>query len=201
MNAVTDGDHANVTFTGAEHPGARFARGSYEQCRFESCVLTRATFASARFTDCTFVGCELSMLGVTGTSFTNVKFVTCRAMAVNWTTAHEPTFAASFDQCKLDDGVFSGMRLKGVSMVDCSLQSVDFSRCDLTSAQFSNSDLASANLSHANLKGADFSEARHFAFDPRTNKAGKTLINLATAAQTLAALGLVVPDLDQLMGR
>ncbi|MDP2315236.1 MAG: pentapeptide repeat-containing protein [Pseudomonadota bacterium] len=201
MTPILDGDHADVTFTGAAHPGARFSRGSYERCRFEKCTLTGARFVDARFTDCVFVGCELTTMGIDGTSFTNVTFSNCRAMGVNWTSAHQLTFSVSFDQCRLDNCVFGGMRLKGLSMVDCNLQGVDLSGCDLTGARFPKSDLRGALVHHAIVKNADFSQARDFAFDARTNKAGKTKVSLETAAQVLADLGLVVPDLDRLMGR
>jgi fluoroquinolone resistance protein len=200
MPPLSDGDHLDVSFVGASHPGARFVRGAYERCHFEKCTLTGARFVDARFTDCVFVGCELTTLGVDGTSFTNVTFTNCRAMGVNWTAAHQLTFSVTFDQCRLDNSMFGGMRLKGLKMVDCNLQGVDFSGCDLTNARFPKSDLGGAIVRQAILKGADFSDARDFAFD-RTNKGGKTRVNLETAALVLSDLGLVVPELERLMGR
>lgn len=201
MNAIQDGDHVDVTFTGADQPGARFARGTYDRCRFEKCVLTGARFTNARFTDCVFVGCELTTLAVDGTSFNNVTFTNCRAMGVNWTAAYELTFSVAFDQCRLDNCMFGGMRLKNLAMVDCNLQGVDFTGCDLSGARFPKSDLGGAIVRQATLRNTDFTDARGFAFDARTNKTGKTKVNLETAAQILDDLGLVVPDLDRLMGR
>lgn len=201
MSLPLDGDHLDVSFVGAAHPGVRVARASYERCRFEKCTLTGARFVDARFTDCVFVGCELTTLGVAGTSLTNVTFTNCRAMGVDWTAAHLLTFSVTFDRCRLDNSMFGGMRLKGLVVSDCSLRGVDFTGCDLTNARFPKSDLGGALVHHATLKGADFSDARGFAFDARTNKAGKTRVSLETAAQMLAEMGLVVPELDRLTGR
>lgn len=201
MHHIADGEHAGLTFTGAQQAGERFTHAAFEGCVFRDCVLTGANFANARFVDCSFVGCELSMLVVAGASLVQSRFVDCRAMGIQWASAHSSTFSASFERCNLDSGVFSGMKLKGISMVGCRLDGVDFTGCDLSGARFTESDLGGANLRHANVRSADFAEARGFVFDQRTNKAGKTRINLETAAQVLASIGLVVPDLDQILGR
>lgn len=190
------GDHSEVTFSG-DHAGSRVERATYERCTFEGCTFTNASFVNARFTDCTFVGCELSMLVVSGTSFTDVTLLRCRAMGVNWTQAHPLTFSVAFDQCRIDRSVFAGMKLRGLSLVECHAQGIDLAGCDLTGANFARSDLAGASLRNANLTRADFSLARNFLFDPRTNKANKTRINVDTAAQVLAGLGLVVDELGE----
>lgn len=201
MTLPLDGDHLDVQFVGASHPGARVSRAGFERCRFEKCTFTGARFYDTRFTDCVFIGCELTTMGVAGTSFTNVTFTNCRAMGVDWTAAHQLTFSVSFDQCRLDNSMFGGMRLKGLKVVDCNLQGADFSGCDLTNARFPKSDTGGALVRHATVKGADFSGARDFAYDARTNKAGKTKVSLETAALLLSELGLDVPELGQLMGR
>ncbi len=193
------GDHVDQTYVGAVHTGAVFTRGGYERCRFEKCTFTEAQLVDARFTDCEFVGCELSALGLRGTSFTHVRFVDCRAMGVDWTAAAQLTFSVSFERCRMDNSTFGRQRLRGLTVVECSLRGADFSGCDLSNARFTKSDLRGALVRHATLKGADFADAVGFAFD-RTNKAGKTKVNLETALQLLTDLGLVVPDLDRLMG-
>ncbi len=198
---VHSGDFLDEVWTGTAQTGANFERGHFERCRFVRCVLTEAQFRGARFSDCVFDGCELSGLGVTASSFTGVRFLNCRMMGVNWTAADRLTFAASFESCNLDSSMFGGMRLQKFSFVECKLRSVDFTGCDLTNARFTRSDLGGALVRRATLTGADFGSAEQFRLDTRTNKTGKTKINLDTVAALMTDLGVVVPDLDALTGR
>jgi len=198
---LTSGDFLDEVWSSAAQAKGVFERGHFERCRFIRCVFTEAQFRGARFSDCVFDGCELSGLGVAGSSFTGVRFVNCRMMGVNWTAADRLTFAASFESCNLDSSMFGGMRLQKFSFVECKLRNVDFTGCDLTNVRFTRSDLGGALVRRATLTGADFASAEQFRLDTRTNKTGKTKLNLDTVAALLDDLGVVVPDLDALTGR
>lgn len=194
------GDAVGETYTACDQPGAQFERTHFEKCRFERCVLTGARFRNARFSDCVFDGCELSSLQVDGSTFTNVRFENCRMMGVNWTAADKLMYSASFEKCNLDSSMFGAMRLVKFSFVECRLRSVDFTGCDLSNARFPRSDLGGALVRRATLVGADFSTSEEFRLDSRSNKVSKTRINLDTAAALLTDSGVVVPDLDALLG-
>ncbi len=194
------GDWFKHTFSEINEPSARVQGARFEKCSFEKCVFTGARFTESTFTDCVFDGCELSMIRVDGSTFQGVRFVNCRAMGIHWNAAAPMTFSVRFEKSRLDNSVFAGLKLKSLVVEESTANGVDWSKCDLTGAKFPRSDLRGAILTGAVIRKAEFLDAEGFRFDS-SSKAGQTKVNLATAAQALADLGLLVPELDHLLGR
>ncbi len=192
--AFVDHTFADVTAveptTGAE----------YERVRFQRCALTGARFVGCHLDEVTFVNCELTTASFMNSTLRDVKFVGCRMMGINWTNVRPLTFSVRFEQCRLDNSTFSGMKLKGLHCIDCGLTGVDFSSCDLTSSRFPKCDMVGAILRHATLIQADLTGTRGCFFDVRTCKMRGTRIGIEMAAQMVRDLGMVCPELDQLFG-
>lgn len=67
--------------------------------------------------------------------------------------------------------------------------------------EISDGDHVDVTFTNCRAMGIDWTAANQLTFDARTNKAGKTKVNLETGAGILDDLGLVAPDLDRLTGR
>lgn len=200
MTEPLAGAFVDHTFAGASAVNESVPGGEYERVRFERCTLTGTRFSGCHFDEVVFVHCELTTASFLNSTLRDVKFVNCRMMGVNWTTVRPLTFSVRFEQCRLDNSTFSGMKLKGLHMVDCGLAGVDFSGCDLTSARFPKCDMAGATIRQATLNLADLTGTRGCFFDVRTCKTRGTRIDIEMAAQMIRDLGMICPELDGMFG-
>ncbi len=192
---VLDGVFEDRSFEGhQERPGTRLREAVFEGCTFRKATLAEVQFVDCRFIDCLFVACDLRMMKVAESVLSDVRFEGCSLMGIDWTAARGMSFSVSFEGSRLDYGVFTGMRLHGLQVLDCSLREVDFTEADLQGACFRGSELDRTLFRHSRLKGADLTETRGCHLDT-TARCEDTRVELDTALALLQAQGLSVPSL------
>jgi hypothetical protein len=96
----------------------------------------------------------------------------------------------NFISCGLNYATFIGMKLKGITIRDCTARDVDFSDADLQKAVFSGTDLTNSRFVNTNLTGADFRGAHHYVLSPELNKIKDAHFSLPDAIGLLYGLDI-----------
>ncbi len=171
-----------------EPAGRRFEDCSFLECRFSGPALRAASFIN-----CSFQGCDLSNWDVTGLRFVGAQFKGSKLVGIDWTkTNRDPLTAFNFEECLLDYGDFSRLKLVKFQLIRCSVKGVNFERTNMAGADCRGSDFGDSVFVETDLSKADFREARGYSFDPRTNKIRAAHFSAPEALNLLTAMELKI---------
>ncbi len=179
---------AKLTLSSPDPAGRRF-----EDCRFVDCQFSGPALRGAAFLNCAFQGCDCSNWDVTGLRFVGVLFEGSKLVGIDWTkTNRDPLTAFNFEECLLDYGDFSRLKLPKLKLVRCSVKGVNFERTSMLGADCRGSDFSESVFSETELTKADFRDARGYALDPRTNKVKAARFSAPEALNLLAAMEVII---------
>ena len=196
MAALSPGSfHEGETFSGLDLREERLDDVELLGCSVSDSDLGEATLDRCSFEDVIFQRSDLGIIKLGGSAFRGVRFVDCKLTGIDWSRAHDLTFAVSFTNCVLDFSAFVGLKLKGLRATGGKAHSVVFADSDLRDAAFSDMDLADTTFTGCDLRGADLSSCRNVKLEPNTNRLHGTRLPLDAALRHLKQLGIVVPDL------
>ena len=165
----------------------------FEDCRFSECRFSGPALRGAAFIRCSFEGCDLSNWDVTGLRFIDVKFRSSKLVGIDWTKANrDPLTAVNFEECLLDYGDFSRLKLPGLQLLRCSVKAVNFDGTIMTGADCRGADFAESVFNQTDLTKADFREARGYAIDPRVNKVTGASFSASEALNLLSVMGVII---------
>jgi fluoroquinolone resistance protein len=183
---------ADETFDKFDFTSKPLSKGEYDHCQFLHCDLSSVNLSEIKFIDCMFRGCNLSLAPVSTTVFRDIFFADCKLLGIQWEQASGFGFACRWENCVLDHGSFTGMKLKQTVFTRCQLRQVDFIDCDLTQAVFEACDLADAAFENTVLEKADLRTAFHFSIDPERNKLKKARFSADGLPGLLSKYGIVI---------
>lgn len=182
----------SASFTDLLLDGATVREKEFEACAFAGCSLREARLNECRFIDCTFSNCDLTASSVTDTAFRGVTFTSSKLVGIGWDRAEcSLGFGVRFEDCILDLGSFSGMRLSDVEFVNCRAHEMSFDSATFKGVTIRDTDLSRSDFSRADLRDADLSGAL-LAVDLSSCRIGNTTLSLDSALSTLAAMGITV---------
>ena len=194
MTILTETEFESQTFKNLQLDSEELRGKSFDECRFEHCSFHETHFTACTFKDCKFDHCDLSLMKIQGSRFRNVSYTHCQLSGVNWTAAAPAMLASqaplNFISCGLNYATFIGMKLKKITIRDCTARDVDFSDADLEKADFHGTDLANSRFVNTNLTGADFRGAHHYVLSPILNKLKGSHFSLPDAIGLLYGLDI-----------
>ena len=194
MTILTETEFESQTFKNLQLDSEELRGKSFDECRFENCSFHETHFTACTFKDCKFDHCDLSLMKVQGSRFRNVSYTHCQLSGVNWTAAAPAMLASqaplNFISCGLNYTTFIGMKLKRITIRDCTARDVDFSDADLEKADFHGTDLSNSRFVNTNLTGADFRGAHHYVLSPILNKLKGSHFSLPDAIGILYGLDI-----------
>ncbi|MCE9635264.1 MAG: pentapeptide repeat-containing protein [Planctomycetes bacterium] len=174
----------------------RIVPGSaFEDCTFRGTNLQGADLSACRFVDCTFVEANLSLARLAGASFRGVVFRECKLAGVDWTQAAR-LVSVTFETSVLDDGAFMRLPLKGAVLRECRARRAVFTETDLRESDLSGTDFTGATFGATKLAGANLRRAIGYWIDPTQNDLRGASVSLPEAATLIAALGVLVDDVN-----
>jgi len=134
-------------------------------CTFANNQFIKCSFLNCRFEDCSFVNTDFSLSIFKSSSFFGAHFKDCKLIGINWTKALKP-LKLKFTDCKINDSLFVGLDLRGISMTNCEARNSDFEKANLIKANLVNSDFLNSNFDAANLTSADLTGAVNYIINP-----------------------------------
>jgi uncharacterized protein YjbI with pentapeptide repeats len=184
-------EYENQTF-GRE---TSFADG-LEGADFTDCCFLGCDFRSARLLGCRFFECRLERVDASAADFTDstfrgTTFVDSKLLGINWTILRSID-AATWERCLLDGSCYQALQLQSAQWIECRLHEADFDDCNLQKARFLRSELDGAHFKGADLGRTDFSGATGLAFDPRSTRLDKTIVEMDAVLRMASALGLKI---------
>ncbi|MFC1522013.1 pentapeptide repeat-containing protein [Elusimicrobiota bacterium] len=178
-------------FSGLDLSEHKVSDAEFEGCAFKKCTLTKASLGGCRFIDCSFEDCDLSLVKMRKARLRNVGFRDSKLIGINWAEL-DCAYSMKFEKCLLNYSIFSGLDLRGIQMLECSIHEADFSDCNISNAVFTHTDFLGTRFSNTNLKLADFSKATRYRINPLNNKIGKAKFSLPEAVGLLSGLDIEI---------
>lgn len=192
--AALGGYAVDLTFSEGMAAG-EVLRGS----EFDGCLLSDASWVGALvvgsvFSECRFERCDLSMVDLLDTRFVGCTFVGCKLLGLNWTRVAGGLVLdpCAFEECRLDDAIFTGCDVTGVRFNGSRLRGADFAEAVLRRADFGGCELAGARFVRADLREASLVGATGWVLDPRENQVQGLRVDYAGSAGLLAPIGVIV---------
>ncbi|WP_290918372.1 pentapeptide repeat-containing protein [Halodesulfovibrio sp.] len=165
-------EYEDEEFTGMDFSDESIRDVSFFNCIFERCTFQYADLSHSSFDNCTFTHCNVSLTKLEGTHVFDVRFKGCKLMGTNWSSVRG-LFKADFNDCILDNAVFSDINLQYFSFAGCSFNGASFVDSNLAHAVFDDCDLNGALFDGSNLTLADFSTAYGYRIDVSKNTSNK----------------------------
>jgi uncharacterized protein YjbI with pentapeptide repeats len=183
--------HTDTHFGAADSAALRLSGARFEDCSFERCELRERDLRGARFVDCSFVATDAALATVIDCALVRVRFRECRLSGINWSVANKLE-SVTFDECQIDDAVFSGLSLHECAFTRCMVRRAAFRETNLSKVSFRGSTLTGAEFVHSDLRGADFREAVDYTLNPSENRVEGARFSLPDAVTLLAGLGVII---------
>ena len=171
-----------------------FETGTYENCYFKNCDLSKKNLSDSSFIDCSFQICDLSNVSLNNTGLRGVSFVECKLIGVNFDSVNDMLLKFNFENCQMNLASFYTKSIKETIFKDCILVEADFAEADLTKAAFINCDLDSAIFDRTNLSHADFQSARNYRINPEENNVFKARFSEQGLRGLLSNLNIIITD-------
>lgn len=183
MSVIHEGEQL-----GAEHlrDGA-----SYHGCTFTGVSAAGLRLSRCLFEDCRFEGGDLSLIRWGDSTLRGVSFRGTRLAGIDWAEAHDLGLELRFEDCVLDLGTFTGLRLAGLEIKDSRGRQLTFVSCDLRGACFDDCELPGARFEGCDLRGAELHTSRGYGISG--GRWGETLLGVNEALALLQAQGIRVP--------
>lgn len=166
------------------------ARGTYEGCRFQHCIFSKANLSAIHFIDCEFEDCDLSLANIKGSSFRDVQFKNCKMLGLHFEDCNDFLFSVGFDHCILNHSTFYNLSMKKSNIKNSSCKETDFSGTDLSASVFDKTDFLHARFDQTNLEKSDFRTAFNYSIDPDRNKVKKAKFSIDGVAGLLEKYGI-----------
>jgi uncharacterized protein YjbI with pentapeptide repeats len=163
----------------------------FQRCIFRRCKLAGSRWRETKLEDCRFESCDLTRILPAGMALRGVVFAGCKLMGVDFTDVGRlPDFA--FEDCDLRYASFVKLRLRALKLTGCVAREANFLEVDLSEADFSGTDLGGSTITGCTLGKTNFTRATDVFFDPLRNKVKGARIATETAVLMAQAHGLVV---------
>lgn len=169
-------------------------KGTYENCRFENCLLSGVVWSHSVFVSCTFVDCDISLAKVDQTAFQGVHFERCKVMGLRFDYCNSFLFEVSAVESNFQLSSFYQCALKGAKLHDCQLSEVDFSEADLSGASLKGSLLTDATFDRTKLLKCDFRNTQGIALDLDNNQVTGALFDREALPSLLVKYQLKISD-------
>ncbi len=183
-----------------------------EQCRLDTCALSRQAGERVRFDGVHVVGgalsetklaqltwldvvcerCDLSMIDWPRAKLTRVELRGCRVTGARLALAELDD--VRLVDCHLDYASFSEARLRQVSFEKCRLKEADFTGADLAGTAFTECAMEGVDLTRAKLHGADVSTSTLGQVRVGAGDVRGLIVNREQAAALSQLFGLVLRD-------
>jgi uncharacterized protein YjbI with pentapeptide repeats len=176
----------------------QISTSEFYDCTFEACSVVESEFHDCKFNDCVFESSDLSMIQVPDTSFTNIRFLNSKVAGVNWTLADWSSALLSepmhFENCTINHSTFIGLKLPGLSLVNCTATNVDFRETELIRSDLSGTNLSDSLFVKTNLTEADFRGAVNYHINPGENVLKNAKFSLPEAMSLLFSMDIELFD-------
>lgn len=167
-----------------------------EGVEFYNCVFKNSSLQSSRLRECCFDSCEficsnLSLIKIQQTAFLGTKFTDCKMIGVSWSSV-SGLLSAEFNNCDLNNNIFSDMNLTRFRFTSCSFSGASFYNTKLTYAAFDDCEMRTCQFSQSDLSHADLRTSRNYFVNATANTLHKTKVSLPEAAALLENLDIIL---------
>lgn len=190
LGTFSEREYQDQAFQGLTFEDTDGSKLRLTDCTFKDCTLTRVRLLNADLCDVTFDHCELTLTDVAACAFRSVTFHQCKLVGVDFSKASPHLLALRFEDCLIDTGNFSTLKLAQTAFPRCTIRDTRFVETDLTGADFSHADLEGSLFHQCDLRKATFDRARNYAVDPLNNRVAGATFCLPEAICLLNGLGI-----------
>jgi len=138
---ITDRSFKGFDFTSKPLP-----KGEYENCVFDSCILSKSNLSNIVFMECEFTDCDLSNVNLTNITFKETEFKRCKMLGIRFDHCNDFLLSFNFYDCTLNLSSFYKLKIKNTKFQNCKMLSVDFTETQLTETLFDSCDLQKCYL-------------------------------------------------------